>query len=328
MEKISQFCRNKDCVFEVENFVASITSDKRFKLSLKIFYLINFFKIYLNIKNLLITLIIVNQCGNINRVTSEGDRRVFLEKDQNIIRWSCMFVMHLVCHQIPALLQLTNPLSSSPAMFKTKTPLLSTVLFSSPSLNVKDLIGYHVLKDASMLQTLQEVILMIKVYTSLQADPLPPLDLRLPPLKQSQFNDQVTFLFRVVCKMNRLTLDEKSPEEEGVFMKECITTASLNHHLISHTMPSNIFFNPSTTSILQQSFPLSFTFHKTPFFHKVISPIACWDSISHRLMGMHTKKKCCRCGLVTSAKQSNASSAWLFKFKGPCFCGGFWISED
>ena len=110
-----------------------------------------------------------------------------------MLTWPCYLVLHLVCYQVPMLLQ-----RATPAFYnKTKPVCLSNILCTTPPpLTIANLPGYMLLKDASLLMALREVVLMLKVSYAAFPASIPALNIRLP--KQASKQEQISFLFKVL----------------------------------------------------------------------------------------------------------------------------------
>ena len=129
--------------------------------------------------------------------------------------------------------------------------------------------------------------------------------------------------------MLRVVGEGGSLDEEVIFMKECLTTAALNHHFISPSSPfqPSIFFLPPHPTILRQTFPLSFRLHQPPTPQQPPQPHkTSWDAVSFRCVSMQPKLQCSRCGLTTAT--NDHKSLWRLKFKGACMCGALWFSSQ
>ncbi|XP_055378584.1 mediator of RNA polymerase II transcription subunit 16 [Condylostylus longicornis] len=189
--------------------------------------------------------------------------------------------------------------------------------------------GYDISKDIVALNSIRELLVMIRIWGLLNSQCLPVFSRSVENL------DILSTLFRL---LTRLALNPSEPDE--VLLDECCLLPS--QVLIPQIQHNSPIVSISSPVLHLNSLPLLLFYNIEPdflTFHQDIQPIegglvndGYIDSVRNLWLGKKpsTLRKCLRCGACSifgSVAKTAAMKAWEQRWVNNCRCGGYWILQ-
>lgn len=195
----------------------------------------------------------------------------------------------------------------------------------------KSTYGYDISKDIVALNSIRELLVMIRIWGLFKPQCLPSFT------RSSDSQDILSTIFRLLTK---LALNPNEPDE--MLIDECCALPS------QVLIPSQVQYNPPRCGLIVpnlQSLPLPQTFDyncesealnfqpETTSIEGGLSCETAIDSVRYLQFGRWPKalRKCTRCGAYTSLNsiaRTSATKAWEQRWMSGCRCGGFWRLVD
>ncbi|CAD7077614.1 unnamed protein product [Hermetia illucens] len=188
--------------------------------------------------------------------------------------------------------------------------------------------GYDISKDIVALNSIRELLVMIRIWGLLNAHCLPVFH------RSGENLDILATLFRL---LSRLALNPSEPDE---LLDECCLLPS--QVLIPQLQNITSFTTVTSPLLHMNTLPICLSFHVEPEclkFWRDNSPIeggitndGMVDSVRNLLLGKKPAiaRKCLRCGTYTSEgveAKTAAMRAWEQRWANNCRCGGFWVLQ-
>ncbi|XP_067002981.2 mediator of RNA polymerase II transcription subunit 16 isoform X2 [Anabrus simplex] len=186
--------------------------------------------------------------------------------------------------------------------------------------------GYELLRDHKALNTLRELLVIIRIWGLLRQSCLPVF------VRSAENLDVLALLFKL---LSRLVQSGTEPDEN--LLDECCLLPS--QVMIPQLNPPAKFTAVASPALFFQNLPIQLEFGVEPeclFFVPDLSPVEgtmqteqTVDSIRHIYLGKQplVVKQCCRCGAkaqVHSMIRTAAIRAWDQRWARACRCGGHW----
>lgn len=195
----------------------------------------------------------------------------------------------------------------------------------------KTLTGYDISKDIVALNSIRELLVMIRIWGLFKPQCLPTFT------RSSDSQDILSTIFRLLTK---LALNPNEPDE--LLIDECCALPS------QVLIPNQVQYNPPRCGLLvpnlqSLSLPLFMEYNnecENLYFQPEMTSIGegspCEipiDSVRYLLFGSSCRalRKCTRCGSYTSLNsiaRTSATKAWEQRWICGCRCGGFWRLVD
>ncbi|XP_043279693.1 mediator of RNA polymerase II transcription subunit 16 [Venturia canescens] len=191
--------------------------------------------------------------------------------------------------------------------------------------------GYELLKDHKALNTIRELLVIIRIWGLLRPSCLPVF------LRSADNLDVLARLFRLLSKLVQPNGDTQQPQIDDSLIDDCCLLP--NEIMIPQFHQGNSITGLSTPVIFYQSLPLQLEYGVEPeqlLFLPELNPIeGCMhsgqivDNIRHLYLGKLplVVKQCTRCGgkaQVPNMTRTAAIRAWDQRWTRACRCGGTW----
>ncbi|KAL5288070.1 MED16 family protein [Megaselia abdita] len=216
---------------------------------------------------------------------------------------------------LPSLQQLIQWVSDLALNILTRLPVDT---FKTANINKST--DYDICKDIVALNSIRELLVMIRYWGLLEKNCLPVFT------KSAENIDILVTLFRLLTK---LSFNPSEPDE--VLLDEC---CSLPTQVVIPPTVTNCMNTPSLTLHVH---PQQFQYNIEPDFLRYSrlnvmednNNDVFMDAISHFVMGRNPQsmKHCLRCGTSTYMKnlaKTVAMNAWEHRWSSSCICGGQW----
>ncbi|KAB0804725.1 hypothetical protein PPYR_01695 [Photinus pyralis] len=181
---------------------------------------------------------------------------------------------------------------------------------------------YEILRDIKALNTLREMLVLIRIWGLLRPA-------CLPVFTKSDGNlDVLALVFRLLSR-----LVQNTNEPDDTLIDECCLLP--NQVQIQSLQHSNNRVALASSQLSQQSFPLQLEFLSEPEYLLInldFSTKQTVDSIRHLYLGSTPRvvKQCVRCGAsasTISVTRTAAIRAWDQRWSRSCQCGGLWRTQ-
>ncbi|XP_020707850.2 mediator of RNA polymerase II transcription subunit 16 isoform X1 [Athalia rosae] len=191
--------------------------------------------------------------------------------------------------------------------------------------------GYELLKDYKALNTLRELLVIIRIWGLLRPACLPVF------LRSTDNLDALALLFRLLSRLVQPNGDTQQQQVDDSLVDECCLLP--NQIMIPQLHQTNNITAIATPMLFSQSLPIQLEFGVEPeylVFVPELNPIeGCMhsgqivDSIRHLYLGKQPLlvKQCSRCGgkaQVQNIMRTAAIRAWDQRWARTCRCGGLW----
>ncbi|XP_021920411.1 mediator of RNA polymerase II transcription subunit 16 isoform X2 [Zootermopsis nevadensis] len=185
--------------------------------------------------------------------------------------------------------------------------------------------GYELLRDYKALNTLRELLVIIRIWGLLRQSCLPVF------VRSAENLDVLALLFRLISRLIQ-TLEA----DENLLDECCLLPSQV---MIPQLNPPTKIVAVASPALFYQSLPIQLEFGVEPeclHFVPELSPVEgsmqteqTVDSIRHIYLGKQplVVKQCCRCGCkaqVQSMTRTAAIRAWDQRWARACRCGGHW----
>ncbi|XP_069692533.1 mediator of RNA polymerase II transcription subunit 16 [Periplaneta americana] len=185
--------------------------------------------------------------------------------------------------------------------------------------------GYELLRDYKALNTLRELLVVIRIWGLLRQSCLPVF------VRSAENLDVLALLFKLLSRL------VQSAEPDESLLDECCLLPS--QVMIPQLNPPTKIVAVASPALFYQSLPIQLEYGVEPdclHFVPELSPVEgamqteqTVDSIRHIYLGKQplVVKQCCRCGCkaqVQSVTRTAAIRAWDQRWARACRCGGHW----
>ncbi|XP_066588799.1 mediator of RNA polymerase II transcription subunit 16 [Prorops nasuta] len=191
--------------------------------------------------------------------------------------------------------------------------------------------GYELLKDYRALNTVRELLVIIRIWGLLRPSCLPVF------FRSADNLDVLALLFRLLSKLVQPNGETQQQQIDDGLIDECCLLP--NQIMIPQLHQGNSITAIATPIFFYQSFPLQLEYGIEPeqlLFVPELNPVeGCMhsgqvvDTIRHLYLGKHPfyVKQCTRCGgkaQVQNMTRTAAIRAWDQRWTRACRCGGIW----
>lgn len=190
--------------------------------------------------------------------------------------------------------------------------------------------GYELLKDHKALNTVRELLVIIRIWGLLRPSCLPVF------LRSADNLDVLALLFRLLSKLVQPNGETQQQIDDGLIDDCCLLP---NQIMIPQLHQGNSITALTSPVLFYQSLPLQLEYGIEPeqlLFTPELNPVeGCMhsgqvvDTIRHLYLGKQPLlvKQCTRCGgkaQVQNMTRTAAIRAWDQRWTRACQCGGFW----
>ncbi|KAK7791584.1 hypothetical protein R5R35_007389 [Gryllus longicercus] len=185
--------------------------------------------------------------------------------------------------------------------------------------------GYELLRDYKALNTLRELLVVVRIWGLLRQSCLPVF------VRSADSLDVLALLFKLLSRL------VQAPEPDEALLDDCCLLP--NQVMVPTLQPPVRMVAVASPVLFYQSLPIQLEFGTEPdclHFVPDLSPVEgamqteqTLDSIRHIYLGKQplVVKQCCRCGgkaQLHSVVRTAAIRAWDQRWTRSCRCGGYW----